>query len=138
MALTPSNGYTQNVVLAILFNNRRSLLILIKHTEIQDLLLLNTLLFLGVIIQTIEPGMVDTNMASAAVSEERPLPKFMSFAKYTTVSVNKFVTSAVNSIGGADCHEGHVMHYVVNLLTKVQGKSQAARTILKDLNDVGR
>ena len=97
---------------------------------------LNILLILGVVIQTIEPGLVDTLMANRADVEKRRQPKVMSAAKHTMVSVDKFVNSAINTIGWADAHEGHIMHYIVGLITKVQGRSQDSY-IVKDMINIG-
>ena len=94
------------------------------------------IIFLGVLIQTIEAGMTDTNMAKTVTIGPRSRLKAMSAFKFTIVSVSELVYSAVNTIGWTDCTEGHIKHYIVGLATRLKSKILDA-VVVKDMNDVG-
>ncbi|XP_067933656.1 very-long-chain 3-oxoacyl-CoA reductase-like [Watersipora subatra] len=87
----------------------------------------------GVIIQTIEPGMVETPMVMVAYKEDSPRIDFMDKAlKYSAISADTFVKSAINTIGWSDCCNGHVLHHFVCLFSRMQGAAADVK-LLGDL-----
>ena len=94
----------------------------------------------GVIIETVEPGFVDTHMvgtASQGAADHSP-PRFLINArKHAMISVEQFVNSAVNTIGWADKCEGHLIHYVSRLLCSMMSKASQDKKVKEDLEDVG-
>ena len=84
--------------------------------------------------------MVDTHMvgtASQGAADHSP-PRFLINArKHAMISVERFVTSVVNTIGWADKCEGHLKHYIIRLLGSMRSKASRDKAVKGDLVDVG-
>lgn len=91
---------------------------------------------LGVIIQTVEPGVVTTNMfAQLSSGSSKPLAHMVMAGKYASTSVDNFVKSAVNTIGWSNYVNGHVVHYMFDLIGSVQSEVSQTSGVLADLED---
>lgn len=87
------------------------------------------------IIQTVEPGIVMTDLY---ISEYKngTAPKFLETAKnYTSVAAEDFASSAVNTIGWTGISNGCLKHYFVSVLAKIGSQKTIDKKLLDVINN---
>lgn len=73
-------------------------------------------MLVGVIIQTLTPGMIRTKLLSTLTYEEDTFIKRLTVPLISTTQED-FVASAINTIGRSSLCHGHAAHYYLDIIT---------------------
>ena len=71
--------------------------------------------FVGVIIQTLTPGLIRTKLLPSFVYKKSTIVKSMMLPLFSTTP-EQFVSSAINTIGRSDLCHGHISYYYQDLV----------------------